>query len=33
MNRSILNLDLGVDKWVDCSKFEGQWEDNKISSF
>ena len=31
MNKSTPNLDLGVDKWADCSKFEGQWEVNKIS--
>ena len=29
--RSTPNLSLGVDKWGDGSKFEGQWEVNKIS--
>ena len=31
MNRSIPNLNLGVYKWADGSKFERQWGDNKIS--
>ena len=29
MNRSILNLDLGMYKWEDGARYEGDWHDDK----
>ena len=29
MNRSIPNLDVGVCKWTDETRYEGDWHDDK----